>query len=150
MAATDITAKETIVKGVNSPNNYIRSEARLIDGAENAGLLTVETHSLFVIPKGNMLTGLKVVALAAVTSDGSATLQFKASINSTAEAIHTAIAVANLAKGDVHVLPVAAIKGYDADNDTTIQLTVAVAALTALKVLVVAEYIPVVEFMTAG
>ena len=80
MAATDITAKETIVKGVNSPNNYIRSEARLIDGAENAGLLTVETHSLFVIPKGNMLTGLKVVALAAVTSDGSATLQFKAKI----------------------------------------------------------------------
>lgn len=150
MAATDITAKETIVKGVNSPNNYIRSEARLIDGAENAGLLTVETHSLFVIPKGNMLTGLKVVALAAVTSDGSATLQFKANIGDAAEAVHTAIAVANLAKGDVHVLPVAAIKGYDADNDTTIQLTVGVAALTALKVLVVAEYIPVVEFMTAG
>lgn len=151
MAATDITAKETIVKGVNSPNNYIRSEARLIDGAENAGLLTVETHSLFVIPKGNMLTGLKVVALAAVTSDGSATLQFKAKIGDAAEAVNgTAIAVANLAKGDVHVLPVAAIKGYDADNDTTIQLTVAVAALTALKVLVVAEYIPVVEFMTAG
>lgn len=150
MAATDITAKETIVKGVNSPNNYIRSEARLIDGAENAGLLTVETHSLFVIPKGNMLTGLKVVALAAVTSDGSATLQFKAKIGAAAEAVHTAIAVADLAKGDVHVLPVAAIKGYDADADTTIQLTVGVAALTALKVLVVAEYIPVVEFMTAG
>jgi len=150
MAATDITAKETLVKGVNSPNNYIRSEARLIDGAENSGLLTVETHSLFVIPKGNMLTGLKVVALAAVTSGGSATLQFKASISDTAEAIHTAIAVANLAKGDVHVLPVTAIKGYDAEADTTIQLTVAVAALTALKVLVVAEYIPVVEFMTAG
>lgn len=150
MAATDITAKETIVKGVNSPNNYIRSEARLIDGAENAGLLTVETHSLFVIPKGNMLTGLKVVALDAVTSDGSATLQFKAKIGDTAGAIHTAIAVANLAKGDVHVLPVAAIKGYDADADTTIQLTVAVKPLTALKVLVIAEYIPVVEFMTAG
>lgn len=150
MAATDITAKATLVKGVNSLNNFTRSEAHLIDGSEHAGILTVATHNLFVIPKGNMLTGLKVVALSAVTSDGSATVQFKANINSTAEAIHTAIAVANLAAGDVHVLPVAAIKGYDADHDTTIQLTVAVAALTALKVLVVAEYIPVVEFMTAG
>ena len=32
MASVDITAYDTVVKGVNSPNCYIRSEAHLIDG----------------------------------------------------------------------------------------------------------------------
>lgn len=151
MAATDITAKDTVVKGVNSLNNFTRSEAHLVDANEAVGLLTIATHNLFTIPKGNMLTALKVVALAAVTSDGSATVQFKASIDGVAEALHgTAIAVANFTAGDVYVLPVSAIKGYDSAKDTIIQAVVGAAALTSLKILVIAEFVPVVEFLTAG
>ena len=150
MASADITTKDTLVKGVNSMTNYTMSEAHLIDGTENSGILAADTHSLFVIPKGNMLTGLKIVALAATTSSGSATVQFKASINGTAEALHTAIGKADLAAGDVVVIPVEKIKGYDPDYDTIIQMTVGTAALTAVKLFIVAEYIPVYDFLTAG
>ena len=150
MASADITAKDTVVKGVNSPNNYLRTVAHLLDGSEHSGILASDTHSLFVIQKGNMLTGLKVVALADTTSSGSATVQFKASINSVAEALHTAIGKADLAAGDVVVIPVETIKGYDPSYDTVVQMTVGTAALTALKLLVFAEYLPVAEFITAG
>ena len=152
MASADITGVNTVVFGVNSPNNYIRSEAHLIDGSENAGVLAADTHSLFKIPKGNMLTGLKVCALASTTSEGSATVQFKAKVGSSAaEAINgTAIAKADLAAGDVVCIPVEKIKGYDASGDTVIQMTVGTAALTAVKLLIVAEYLPVTELLTAG
>ena len=63
MASADITAKDTVVRGVNSPNNYVRSEAHLIDGTENAEILAADTHSLFKLPKGTMLTALKICAL---------------------------------------------------------------------------------------
>ena len=150
MASADITTKDTIVKGVNSENNYVRSEAHILDGTENSGILAADTHDLFVIPKGNALVGLKVIALASTTSGGSATVQFKAKIGASAEAIHTAIGKADLAAGDVVNIPVEKIKGYDGSDATVIQLTVGTAALTALKLLVIAEYIPVKEFMTAG
>jgi len=152
MASADITGKDTVVRGVNSPNNYIRSEAHLIDGTENAGVLAADTHSLFKLPKGTMLTGLKICALGNTTSAGSATLQFKAKIGTAAaEAINaSAIGKADLQAGDVVCIPVDKIKTYDTDNETVVQLTVATAALTALKLIVVAEYIPVTEFMTAG
>lgn len=152
MASADITAKDTVVRGVNSPNNYVRSEAHLIDGTENAEILAADTHSLFKLPKGTMLTGLKICALENTASSGSATLQFKAKVgDSAAEAINSsAIAKADLQKGDVVCIPVEKIKTYDADNGAVVQLTVGTADLTALKLLVVAEYIPVTEFMTAG
>lgn len=150
MADTNITANDTVVKGVNSTNNYVRSESHLIDGSEFSGILGTGTHSLFTIPKGNLLVGLRAVALAATTSSGSATIQFKADINSTAEALHTAVGKADFAAGDIINLLPTAIKCYDADYPTTIQMTVATAALTAFKALVIAEYIPVTEFITAG
>jgi hypothetical protein len=150
MTSADITALDTVVKGVNSEKNYIRSEAHILDGVENPGILAADTHSLFVIPKGNALVGLKIIALGDTTSSGSATVQFKASINSVAEAIHTAIGKADLAAGDVSVFDVLKIKGYDPNYDTIIQMTVGTAALTAVKLLVIAEYIPVEMFMTAG
>ena len=151
MASADITGKDTLVKGVNSPNNYIRSEAHLLDGNEFPGILAADTHDLFRIPKGNALVRLTVVALENTASGGSATLQFKAKINGASEAVNgTAIAKADIAKGDVVVLPVAKIKGYDRENDTIIQLTVGTAALTALKLLVIADYLPVAEFMELG
>ena len=152
MASADITGKDTLVKGVNSPNYYVQSEAHLIDGTEEPGVLASDTHDLFKIAKGNMLTGLKVCALANTTSEGSATVQFKAKVGSAAaEAINgTAIGKADLQAGDVVCIPVEKIKGYDAEGDVLIQLTVGTAALTAVKLLVVAEYIPVTQFLTAG
>lgn len=150
MADADITAKDTLVKGVNSTNNYVRSEAHLIDGSEYSGVLATGTHSLFTIPKGNLLVGLRAVALTATTSSGSATIQFKADINGTAEALHTAVGKADFAAGDIINLTPTGIKTYDGSYDTTVQVTVATAALTAFKALVIAEYIPVTEFITAG
>lgn len=150
MASADITAKDTLVKGVNSPNNYIRSEAHLLDGSEHPGILAADTHDLFSIPKGNALVGLTLVALDATASEGSATVQFKTKINGAAEALHTAIAKADLAAGDTVEVPVAKIKAYDPDYDTIVQMTVGTAALTALKLLVIARYVPVKEFMELG
>jgi hypothetical protein len=150
MASADITTKDTIVKGVNSENNYVRSEAHILDGTENSGILAADTHDLFVIPKGNALVGLKVIALSSTTSGGSATVQFKAKVGTeTATAIGSAIAKANLAAGFVHNLAVATL-AYSATADTTIEMTVGTAALTAVKLLVIAEYIPVDMFMNAG
>lgn len=152
MASADITGNDTRVKGVNSPNNYVQSEAHLLDGEEFAGILAADTHDLFKIGAGNALTGLKVCVLANTTSEGSATVQFKAKVGSgAAEAINgTAIGKADLQAGDVVSIPVEKIKAYDGTDETLIQMTVGTAALTAFKVLVVAEYIPVKQFITAG
>ena len=43
MASVDITAFDTVVKGVNSPNCYIRSEAHLIDGSEYSSFGSLRT-----------------------------------------------------------------------------------------------------------
>ena len=150
MASADITTKDTLVKGVNSMNNYVRSEAHILDGVENSGILAQDTHDLFVIPAGNALVGLKVIALSSTTSSGSATVQFKAKVGTeTATAVGSAIAKANLAAGFVQNLAVATL-AYSDTAGTTIEMTVGTAALTAVKLLVIAEYIPVHEFMTAG
>ena len=151
MASADITAKNTLVAGVNSPNNYIRSEAHLIDGTENPGVLAADTHSLFKLPAGSAVTGLTIVSLATATSSGSATAQFKVKVGtSDAEAMHTAVALADLAAGDTAKFLTTKIKGYEADKEPLIQLTVGTAAFTALKLLVIVEYLPVSDFMTAG
>ena len=150
MASADITSKDTLVFGVNSTNNYVHSEAHIIDGVENPGVLAQDTHDLFKIPAGNALVGLKIVALDSTTSSGSATVTFKAKVGTeTATAVGSAIAKANLAAGFVHNLAVATL-AYSGTADTTIEMTVGTAALTAVKLLVIAEYIPVDMFMTAG
>lgn len=150
MASADITTKDTLVKGVNSTTNYIRSEAHILDGVENPGIMAADTHDLFVIPAGNALVGLKVIALDSTTSGGSATVTFKAKVGTeTATAVGSAIAKANLAAGFVHNLAVATL-AYSGTAGTTIEMTVGTAALTAVKLLVIAEYIPVEMFMTAG
>ena len=150
MANADITANDTLIKGVNSFRNYLQSEAHLIDGGEYAGILATGTHDLFKIPAGNMLVGLSIVALGDTASSGEATVQFKAKIGSAAENIGDAIGKADLAAGDVVTLTAVKIKGYNADKDIVIEMTVGVAALTALKLFVIANYIPVEEFTTAG
>ena len=150
MANADITANDTLIKGVNSFRNYLQSEAHLIDGGEYAGILATGTHDLFKIPAGNMLVGLSIVALGDTASSGEATVQFKAKIGSAAENIGDAIGKADLAAGDVVTLTAVKIKGYNADKDIVIEMTVGVAALTGLKLFVIANYVPVKEFITAG
>lgn len=151
MAAADITAKDTVVKGVNSLNNYTRFEAHLLDGTEHPGILAADTHDLFKIPAGNAVTGITIVSLDTATSSGSATATFKAKVGTAdAEALHSAVALADLAAGDTAKFLTTKIKGYAADAETLIQLTVGTAAFTKLKLLVIVEYVPVVEFMTAG
>ena len=145
----DITGKDTAVKGVNSVN-YVRYFAHTINGTENSEILATGTHDLFKIPAGFMLTGLKAVALADTTSSGSATIQFKLKIGESAEAINSAVGKADIQTGDVINAAVTAIKGYSADSDLIVELTVGTAALTAIDLLVIAETVPVKEFLTAG
>ena len=151
MASADITAKDTAVKGVNSPSNYTRSAAHLIDGGEFPGILDVDTHDICKLPAGAAVTGITVISLDSAASSGSATAQFKLKVgDSSAEALHTAIGKADLAAGDVAKYSVAKIKGYEADKEPLLQLTVGTAAFTALKLLVIVDYIPATEFITAG
>ena len=152
MAAKDITGSVLVLKGVNSEQNYTRSLSVVIDGADEADLLTVATHSLIKIPAGNMISGIKVLPLASATSAGAATLQFLAKVGSgTAEAINgTALALAALAAGKVHNLNLSSVKGYSETDDTVIQMTVGTADFTALKFMIFVEYIPVSNFLNRG
>lgn len=145
----DITGNETTVKGVNSVN-YVRYFAHRINGAEHSGILATGTHDLFKIPAGNLLTGIKAVALANTTSSGSATIQFKLKIGDAAEAIGSAVGKADIQAGDSINAAVTGIKAYSGDDDLVVELVVGTAALTAVDLLVIAETVPVKEFITAG
>lgn len=145
----DITGKDISVKGVNSVN-YVRSFAFRADGKENSEILGTGTHDLFKIPGGHYLTGLKVVSLGATTSSGSATVQFKVKIGTDSEAVADATGKTDLQAGDSLILPVTGIKSYSGEGDLTIQLVVGTADLTVLDLLIIAETIPVTEFITAG
>lgn len=152
MAATDITESVVRMNGVNQETQYKKSDAYIIDAAANAGLLTVATHSLVSIPAGNMVTGVKAVLLGAATSSGSATLQLLAKVGSeTAEAFSgTAFAVAAMTAGKVYNLPISAVTAYSETDATVIQATVGTAAFTALKFMLIVEYIPIVSFLNRG
>lgn len=142
----DITSKDITVPGVNSNTNYIQSRALLLDFANVADITATGTHDLFDIPAGETLVGLKVVVIAAVTSGGAATIQFKIGgsvINS------TALALSGVAKGFVHNFAVSGVNAYS-DGTKPLQMTVGTAAVTGGQLLVIAETIPGDMFVTAG
>ena len=149
MADVDITAKDTRVNGILSDEIYVKQEAHVIDFVE-LGVNGTGTHDLFKLAPGDALVGLTVIVLDAVTSDGSATVQFKAKFNASAEALKDAIAKADLAKGDVIAIPVPGVKGYDADYGAVIQATVGTADLTAGKAMLIASVVPAKQFQTRG
>lgn len=151
MAATDVTASTIRQNGANQDTNYTKTDAYIIDASVAAGLLTVATHSLVKVPKGNMITGVKVVALDTATSGGAATLQFLAKVGAAAaEALNSALALAAMAAGKVHNIPVSSVTAYSGTDETVIQITVGTAAFTALKFMLFVEYIPVTEFLNRG
>lgn len=150
MAATDVTNQVKRLNGVNVNTNHVRTDAYIIDAAEAAGLLTVETHSLAVVPAGYAVTGLKVVSLETATSSGSATLQFKLKHGTdAAAAIGSANALAALTAGDVLCLNTSGILAYG-DSEVVVQATVGTAAFTKLKFLLMVEMVPVLDFLTMG
>ena len=150
MPATDVTNKVKRLNGVNVLTNHVLTDAYIIDAAENAGLLTVATHSLAVVPPGMAVVGLKVISLVTATSDGNATLQFKLKHGSdSAESIGSANAIAALTAGDVINIPTSGIKAYG-DSKVVVQATVGTAAYTALKFMLMVEMVPVSDFLTAG
>lgn len=147
----DITNKNLRIPGVNQDTAYIKQRSYLLDGAIDAAVLATGTHSIIALPKGEAVTKLRLVAIDAAASGGSATVQFKVAYGQTAEAINsTAVAVANLGAGDVYEFPVNGVKGYDAATGAVLQMTVGTAALTAAKFLLIVETLPVNEFMTMG
>lgn len=152
MASTDLTGILARMKGTNSDTNYKQLDAYVVNAAENAGILTVETHDLVKVPAGKAVVGITAVLLSDATSEGSATLQFKAKVGSgTAEAVNgTAYAVAAMKSGKVYRLPFQAVSGYAEADATVIQITVAGAAFTALKFMLLVETIPLDSFLSRG
>ncbi len=146
----DVSSQLARLNGTNAPTNYIQQDAYLVDLAVLTALLPIGTHTLFKLPKGAMLTGIKLLSISAVTSGGSATLALKANVGGTAGGVGSSIAVADLAAGNVNCLSPSAIKAYSATEEIEIQVTVATAALTGGKLMVVAEYIPAASFQERG
>ncbi len=140
----DITNKNITVPGVNSTTNFIKQYAFMLDMTTNAEIAEVGTHDLAKLPAGEALVGLKIVVIDKAASGGAATAQFKVN----GSAVNTsAIALASLADGFTHNFNVAGIAAY---GENTLQLTVAGAAYTGGKFLVVAETLPAEMFVTAG
>ena len=148
---SDVTNKNFRIPGVNQDTNFIKQRSYCLNGAEVPEILATGTHDVIALPKGEALIGLRVIALENTASDGSATLQFKVAIGEAAENINTsAVGIASLSAGDVYDWPVNGVKGYDDTSGAVIQLAVGSAALTAVKLLVIVETLPVVEFTKLG
>jgi hypothetical protein len=140
----DITNKNIQIPGSNSDTNFVVERAYLLDFGINSEVAAAATHDLVNIPAGEVLVGLKVISVSAVTSGGAATVQFKiggSAINS------NTISLAGLAQGMVHSFAVANING---EGEKVLQLTVGSAAITGGKLLLVAETIPAKKFVTLG
>jgi hypothetical protein len=147
----DITNVITRVPGVNTATNYVRQDAHVFDFTNLAAVGEVGTHDVIKLPRGAALQALRVFALDGAMSSGAATLQFKLSVAGTAAAINSsAIALSGLAKGMSHNIVASGIKSFDADSEAVIQITVGTAAFTGGKILVIAETIPAIDFVTAG
>ena len=146
----DATAYETEKKGAGLQHNMTEQRAHLIDTAKTdlLGTRAVGTHNLITIPKGKMLAGGKMVILTAATSAGAATVQIKVG----SVALTAATAKADLTANKVIPLVVPAAGGdvYAAAADLTIDMVVAVAALTAFKILIFPEFIDIKSTMTRG
>ena len=147
----DVTNKNLRIPGVNQDTNFIKQRSYCLNGIEVPEILAVGTHNVIALPRGEAITKIRIVALDATTSGGSATLQFKVAFGEVAENVGTsAVAIANLAAGDVYDFAVNGIKGYEAESGAVIQLSVGAAALTGMKLLVIVETIPVVDFTKQG
>lgn len=148
----DATAKLSRINGSNSYTNYVKTDSFVIDSDQIAGLLATGTHSLVKLPKGQAVTGVRIVNLDAATSAGLATLQFLVKVGS-ADAVafnSTALALSVLTKGKVFDYSSGGISAYGETDEITIQMTVATAAFTALKFIIFVDYIPIEDFITAG
>lgn len=147
----DITNINIKVPGVNTATNYVQQYAFMVDFATLSGIAATGTHNIVKLPKGEALQSLKIFAVEGATSGGSATLQFKLSVNGTVGNVNSsAVALAGLAKGMVQNFAVTNIKAFDAEAEAILQLVVGSAAYTGGKLLLIAETIPAESFVTNG
>lgn len=145
----DVYTQIPRLNGINQ-ENYVRHEAFLVDFKEVSDAQAVGTHTIALLPRGSAVLGLKVVVLDSVTSSGAATLAFKAQVGvGTAAALGGSLALSALAGGCGHVLSPAGgtVRG---DGDVKIQVTVGTAALTGGRMMVIADTVPVSEYLENG
>ena len=106
--------------------------------SDNAAMLATGTHNVFTIEQGKALLGAYGVVEDAVTSGGSATVQFKVG----SDTLTGALPVANLAAGDSFTIATGSVTGttsvasYAKSAADTLDIAVATAALTAGRILV--------------
>ena len=145
----DVTNKETRVPGVNQDTNYIRQEAHIIDAA-GLGVTAVGTHELFVVPQGGMLTNFRVAMLGAGSGSANANVKFQATVNGSAVELTSGAAMAAYGSGACINIPVNGAVRDLVGSGAVIQMVVASAALIDFKALVIAESIPVEDYLTLG
>lgn len=145
----DVTNKETRVPGVNQDTNYIRQESHIIDAA-GLGVTAVGTHELFVVPRGGMLANFRLAMIGAGSGSANATVKFQATVNSSAVELTSATAVTSFGSGACINTPVNGAVCDLVGSGAVIQMVVGSAALVDFKALVIAESIPVEDFLTLG
>lgn len=145
----DVTNMETKVPGVNQDTNYIRQEAHIIDAA-GLGVTAVGTHELFVVPAGGMLVNFRVAMLGAGSGSANANVKFQATVNGSAVDLTSGAAMASFGSGACINAPVNGAVRDLVGSGAVIQMVVASAALIDFKALVIAESIPVEDYLTLG
>ena len=154
MAATNISALVSPAKAPYQFQSVYETVVYDIDVTTSAytGIESVETHNLVPIPVGKALVGGYAVVYTAVTSDGSATVQFTVG----SETLTGALPKADLAKGDVIRLSVgdkedtAGAGTYAHTTADTLDWIVGTAALTAGRVILYLDFVDVSDATTNG
>lgn len=170
MSALNATVIDTKIKAPFNFTTLIEAAVHVFDVTVAAlvALKTVATHNLIEIPAGKALVGCRVLIQTAFTSDGSATVQFKIG----SEVLTAAIPVASLVEGAVINLnfntwsgagtvatstcaltsaaPSGGTVSYIKTTADTLDMAVAVAALTAGKFILIPEFIDASAILNRG
>lgn len=112
-----------------------------------AGIKAIGTHDMVDLSKGEAVVGGRLIMLEPVTSAGAATMKIQVD----AEDLTSALAIADMVAGEVVDFDLTAGKGsYAAAADVTVDMVIAVAAITAGRFIMQLDVIDVNSLITRG
>lgn len=148
MATADLTALDIRVNGVNADSTPVRTDAYLIDVADN-GVTEVGTHKIANLPKGVAVVAARLTAIVAVAGGTGATVKVGVTDGTQTADVGSATAITSLDKNAVVTLS-ANGKTYFPETEPKVTITVATAALTGGKLLLEVDTVPVAAMLTKG